>query len=126
MRRLNSSVRCRLPSNYIFLIEGFGENKMSQNISNNHSSDYSTARSISIIISFIGWIAVIAGVIIVLVGLNQGVKYGSGMGVFIVVLPGLGASISGLFLVVAGQITRATVDNASHTKEILKIMKERI
>lgn len=98
-----------------------GETNKEQNYSS--VSDYGASRCISKIISFIGWLAVWIGVIIVITGLVQSSEYGGFA--LMAVLPGLGMSISGLFLVVTGQITRATVDNASHTKAILEIMKEK-
>lgn len=38
-------------------------------------------------------------------------------------VPSLGGAISGLLLVSMGQITRAAVDSADHTGEMLAIMK---
>ena len=86
------------------------------------SSDYGATESVSKIISFIGWIFAWAGVIIVIVGLLNSDEFG---GVFLLtIIPGLGTSVSGLFLVIAGQITRATINNANSTKEILNTIYE--
>ena len=89
-----------------------------------YSSDYGVARSISQVISILGWVVVAVGIIAAFSGLLAGNRYGGGVSL-IGILPGLGIAISGLFLVVAGQITRATVDNADHTREILKLIKEK-
>lgn len=97
-----------------------GERNEGQNY--NSVSDYDASRGISKIIELVGWVFVWIGAIII-AGLVLNNKYGDFT--LIAVLPGLGMSISGLFLVVAGQVTRATVDNASHTKAILEIMKEK-
>ena len=91
-----------------------------ENGATNSTSDYSASKNISKIISFIGWVFVRIGAIIVIVGLVQSSEYGG----FALLGFGLGTSVSGLFLVIAGQITRAIVDNASHTKEILQIIKQ--
>jgi len=39
------------------------------------------------------------------------------------IAPAFGGVISGLFLVISGQITRATVNNTDNTGEMLTIMK---
>jgi len=42
--------------------------------------------------------------------------------ILVIILPGIGMIVTGLFLIVAGQITRATVDNATHNKHILMLL----
>ncbi len=48
---------------------------------------------------------------------------------WLLIIPGialaLGGFISGLLLVIAGQLTRATVDNADNTGQMLKLMKSK-
>lgn len=39
-------------------------------------------------------------------------------------LPGIGVAVSGLFLVASGEVMRASVDNADHTREILKVVSQ--
>ena len=99
-------------------IQAFINKKEATIVADSSTSDYATTKAVSQIISFLGWLVVIGGVITIFAGIGYGKS-------LVLMLPGLGASISGLFLIVAGQITRATVDNASHTKEILKIMREK-
>lgn len=93
-----------------------------------YNSTYETTRVISEVISIVGWVIVgFAG--LPLVGLFIGLSKegsGSGFGGFFSVamiyfcVCGI---IGGLLLVVAGQFTRATVDNADSTAEMLAIMK---
>ena len=64
-----------------------------------------------------GWLVAFAGVFTGYLSIVSGS--------LIALLPGFGICVSGLFLVTAGQITRATVDNADHTREILKLIKEK-
>jgi len=90
-----------------------------------YESDYKTARGIASLISFLGWVSVAIGVILALtifIGLSSQ-RYGVAESIFISLLPSIGLVISGLFLVAAGQVTRATVDNADHTREILIHLK---
>ena len=88
------------------------------------SSEYGTARFISQVVSGIGWAVVIMGVITGLIGMSDGFR--SVAVLLVIVLPGIGIAVSGLFLVVAGEITRATVDNADHTREILSVIRKKI
>ena len=94
--------------------------------SESYQSDYDVARKISKFISFLGWVVFAIGVIAAFAGLVSGTQSSYvGGGSLLAILPGLGVAISGLFLVTAGQVTRATVDNADHTREILKIVSEK-
>ena len=54
------------------------------------------------------------------------------LGLFLIPLTGLGilafsfgAVISGILIIASTQLVSATVDNADHTREILKIMQDR-
>jgi len=97
----------------------------SKNIST-YQSNYGVARKISKFLSFIGWLVFAIGVVFALAGLASGTQSQYGEGVtLLALLPGIGISISGLFLVAAAQVTRATVDNADHTREILNIIREK-
>jgi len=82
------------------------------------NGNYGAARNIAKFISFLGWLLVAGGVITAAVGLMS-----FNQGGFLAVLPGIGAAISGLFLVMAGQLTRASVDSADYNREILAILK---
>ncbi len=82
-------------------------------------SDYGIARVIAKIIAFMGWLTFVLGFVVV----GYAAVHADGTKnldvILVIVLPGIGMIITGLFLIVSGQITRATVDNASHTKYIL-------
>lgn len=80
------------------------------------SSSYEAGRTLSQVISFIGWIVAVIGVVAI------------GMGLFsdaapamkgVLIYSGVGSLFSGLLLVVAGQVCRATVDTADNTQQIL-------
>ncbi len=92
-----------------------------------YQSNYGVARKISKFLSFIGWLVFAIGVVFSLAGLASGAQspYGGSV-TLLALLPGIGISISGLFLVAAAQVTRATVDNADHTREILNIIREKV
>lgn len=80
-------------------------------------SEYGVARGMCSLFSFIGWALVVIGVVIAFVGLSGGNRYG---GVSVAaILPGIGTIVSGFLTVMGAQVTRATVDNADHTREIL-------
>lgn len=81
-----------------------------------YNSDYGAARGISSFISGVGWFVVIIGIFIALAGTGQGSA--------LAILPGIGLAVAGIIVVASGQVTRAAVDNADHTREILTILKE--
>jgi hypothetical protein len=86
---------------------------------------YNTARFISKVIAFIGWVTVTVGIIIAIIGFATSAGYKVGFSTkLLLMLPGLYYSFAGLITVAFGQIMRATVDNASHTKEIAKNSRE--
>ena len=82
-------------------------------------TDYGVARVIAKVIAFMGWIMFVLGLVVI----GYAVAHIDGTKnidvILVIVLPGIGMMVSGLFLIVAGQITRATVNNTSHTKQIL-------
>ena len=86
-----------------------------------HSSQYATkygiARGMAGLSEVIGWLVVVGGIIL-------GFSAAGGQGVAGVVAVG-GTVLSGLFMIMAAQIARATVDNADHTGEMLSLMKSR-
>ncbi len=84
-----------------------------------YRSSYETTRKVSKFISLLGWVTFALGLIGAVMAL------GNHWDSLLAMLPGLGGAISGLFLVVAGQVSRATVDNADHTREILNILRNK-
>ena len=93
--------------------------------SSSYESQYETGRKVATFISFLGWLFFVAGLLSALAGLASGFQDGYGGVSIIAMLPGLGIAVSGLFLVASGQVTRATVDNADHTREILALLREK-
>jgi len=81
-------------------------------------SSYDTTRTIATVVSFIGWFVVVISAVSVLVCLRQK----SGMWGL---MPALGGTITGLLLVMTGQLTRAMVDTADHTGQMLFLMKKK-
>lgn len=82
-----------------------------------YTSTYFTARAIATLISAIGWIAVAISALLLIVAIS-----GGGM-TRLFLLPSLGGALSGLLLVGVGQLTRATVDTADNTGEMLAIIR---
>ena len=92
--------------------------------STDYASTYGTARMIAQFVSFVGWVVVGISVLILLVSLVKSTESHGGfalMGLF----PSLAGVISGLLLVMSGQLTRATVDTADNTGQMLAVMKRR-
>jgi hypothetical protein len=82
-----------------------------------YTSTYQTARATAYFISSVGWIiAVISGVVF-LVSISEGGLAG------LLFLPSLSGVIGGLLLIGVGQFSRAAVDTADFTGEMLAIMK---
>tara|TARA_B100002003_G_C13709574_1_gene356202 strand:+ start:188 stop:538 length:351 start_codon:yes stop_codon:yes gene_type:complete len=84
-----------------------------------NGSTYKTTRFISTAISLVGWVIIVFSILCILVSLlSRQLEYG------LLTIPfSLGFAILGLLLVIQGQLTRATVDNADSNAEILAIMK---
>ncbi|HFQ5018332.1 TPA: hypothetical protein ACGUP9_004422 [Vibrio vulnificus] len=102
------------------------DNPKSEQIPNiAYESKYKTAQLVSKIISGFGWFIFTLGIIGLLMSLGAGnTRFGFSMSQFIAVAaPGFVALISGLFLVAAGQVMKATVDNADHTYQIFSHLK---
>ena len=96
-------------------------NKSAKEHSLGYKSNYNTARTMSDILSVIGWIMVVVGVLGALILASQGYSFN-----VLAMLPGLAIAISGLFMVVAAQVTKATVDNADQTREIMNLLRKKI
>ena len=84
-----------------------------------NGSTYKTTRFISTAISLVGWVIIVFSILCILVSLlSRQLEYG-----FLTIPFSLGFAILGLLLVIQGQLTRATVDNADSNAEMLVIMK---
>lgn len=96
-----------------------GEESESQTIL---STKYGMARTIAGGTEFVGWLVVIAGAIATMMSFGDANRYFSLM----TLQPSLTALISGLFMIMGAQVTKATVDNADQTRELLNIAREHV
>lgn len=83
-----------------------------------YGSGYGMARILCNIAEVLGWLLIVAGIIWGMVNLN--IKYLN----LVSLLPVIWQVAGGLSMVFGAQITRATVDNADHTGEMLAILKK--
>jgi hypothetical protein len=84
-------------------------------------SNYLAAKYAASLISYIGWLVCIAGTLFTIsgvVGFDEG-------GVWFSMMSGVKTVGAGLALVAAGQITRATLDNADQTRAILNHLNKK-
>jgi hypothetical protein len=80
-----------------------------------YRSAYKTPRTIASAVSIIGWIVVVLSVYgLFHLGLTM-------MSLYLII----GGFVSGLLLVIAGQFTRALIDTADNTSQILALMKNK-
>lgn len=99
------------------------ETAKSDNYHARYTTTYATARLIAQFVSFVGWAAVTISAMILVVSLAK--SKGSGSVALLGLLPSFSGLISGLLLVMFGQLTRATLDNADNTGQMLALMKKR-
>jgi Na+/melibiose symporter-like transporter len=101
-------------------------NNIPSNTTNNKiittDKQYKTTITIAKFISFIGLLLVIGGVAIVISAISQSSRYG-GFAIM-AFAPALGVIITGLITVLFAQTSRAIVDNANSTKQMLDIMQK--
>ena len=76
---------------------------------NEQGNDYSVAIKVAKFTSFLGWVAVVVGIL-----LSLSVVF---------ITTGVPTLISGIMLIAGGQITRATADNANYSKQMLDEMR---
>ncbi len=93
------------------------ETLTNQAYSTEYSSTYGATRLIAQIVAFIGWITVVISGLIFIMTIMQGFEW-------LRLLPALSGFVSGLFLVMSGQLTRAIVDNTDNTGEALLLLRE--
>lgn len=79
-----------------------------------NSTHYFAGRSISSFSAVLGWIVVALSALLLIFGIQEGIE--------LIALSALGV-LSGLFLVMAAQATRAVMDNADHSRQILEELK---
>lgn len=103
----------------VFNDKQYGDNNMGK-------KDYSQAIFISKLVSFIGWIAFILGIIGVFIILSD--SNANSYSKVMLIVSGLAISIitalSGLILIIAGQVSRAIMDTANYSAAILDEVKQ--
>lgn len=87
----------------------------------NVQTHYSVARGFASLLTAAGWIQAGIGAVTILYGVSHGGYEGIGSA-----LVGAVLIVGGLLSVAAAQVTRATVDNADHTREILFVLRRRL
>jgi hypothetical protein len=117
------------------LNDGFKEARMSS-----YRTSYRSARFVAQMISFFGWVAVICGIIGLVVGvygvfasyeqyLQHAERGGRELQIFLSLLSttsiyfSLLGFMSGLLMIAGGQLTRAVVDNADFSGQMLDILR---
>lgn len=90
------------------------------------SNDYGVSITVAKIISFFGWISVIAGIVLIIIALAEAAQSGRfGIGTMMALIPAFGAIVGGLVVVITGQVSRAVMDNANYSKQMLDEMRNR-
>lgn len=99
------------------------QRKAAQNTQTNvvaDSTDYKTSILVAKIVSAVGWLTCVAAVVIVISALAAAGKMGA-----LAIAPGLGVLIGGLILVIAGQSSRAVMDNTNYSRLMLEEMRKK-
>lgn len=86
-------------------------------------TQYTVAHGISSIITWLGWALVLIGGIAAVMALFGGSRFG-GFSV-VAMMPGIGMVVGGFALIMGAEVTKATVDSADHTREILRVLRDR-
>lgn len=89
-----------------------------------YDSDYGVARGVCSLVAFFGWVLVLVGGSVTIMAIVNGTNARYGGFSLLAILPGLGTVVSGFLMIMGAQVTRATVDNADHTREILQAISK--
>ena len=92
--------------------------------SRSYNSEYRVAFLLSKLITILGWIVFIIGIVMIVVGFISSFHFGL-VALLAGVIDGFQTSCGGLFIVVAGQMMRTQIDTADNTRKILISMNER-
>ena len=82
---------------------------------------YDLARVVATVVSLVGVVLIAVGAFVAISAIVAAENARYGGITLLIVLPGLGTAVTGLLLVMGAQVTRATVDTADHTREILQL-----
>jgi len=86
---------------------------------------YETARGMFSFLAFVGWSAVVIGVLAAISGAQMKTGFGGSVG-FVGALPGIIIAVVGLLNIAIVQAARATVDTAEYTQQMLKIARDQL
>lgn len=86
-----------------------------------YASSYGTAKLVAEFVSVIGWMIVMISAVMVVAAFTHSKDVA-----LISLAPGASGLLIGLVTVATGQITRASVDHADHSGEILWLLKQRL
>jgi len=103
--------------NKIDKIPNYG--KTDANSGTTYQGGYETSRTIAQFVSLVGWVTLAAGVIAAFYSLKSFDRQG-----IFVFIPSLASAISGFLLVMTGQMSRAIVDIADNTRQMLAHLKQ--
>jgi lipopolysaccharide export LptBFGC system permease protein LptF len=92
--------------------------------SSGYTTTYGTARMLAQFVSFIGWVVFVISLLMMAFSLIKSLGPDRGFAL-IGIFPAFAGAVSGLLLVMAGQMTRAIVDTADNTGEMLAVMKNK-
>lgn len=83
-------------------------------------SDYGTTVAVAKFVSFVGWIVVFLAFVFLAMALAAVGRTG-----LLAFGPVVGSVVGGLLLVMAGQVTRAIVENTQYTRRVFEILEEK-
>lgn len=83
-------------------------------------TDYGTTVAVAKFVSLAGWVVVFLSLVFFLMVLVAGGRAG-----WLAFAPVVGSVVGGLLLVIAGQVTRATVENTQNTRRLVQILEEK-
>ena len=92
--------------------------------SRRYNSEYRVALLLAKLITILGWIVFVIGLVMIVVRFMSSFSYGMGM-LVAGVINGFWTSCCGLFVIVSGQMMRALIDTADNTRKILISINER-
>ena len=84
-------------------------------------TNYGVARTVCTIVECIGWVIVLVGAGVVILSLFERGSFGAN--VYSGIISGVGMAVTGFFMIMGAQVTRANVDNADYTREIMEVIK---
>lgn len=92
---------------------------------------YEAARGYFSILEFLSWVLIVVGLVVLLMGMaatNQLNSYRAGTAAVVIMaaVPGLALSFFGFLGLVAAQYTRAGVDSAEYTQQMLQIARDQL